>query len=141
MSNTIVVKMVLDAIKDKQNQVNEFLRQRYISDEGDDLIIEFFKHVYNGQLIANSAIVDKVADYCQLLRDEKNFDNFSLEDIEELYRSACLNHPMDIELHLSLFHYLDAVMDQPDEAKQVLSKAVDRMEKRIEEMKLLLIQD
>ncbi len=74
-------------------------------------------------------------DYFQLLNDEQNFKEVSLEDIEQLYRLFIKAHPLDIGFYEDLAFYLNNVQDRPSEAKKILNSGINAIEAKITELK------
>jgi hypothetical protein len=86
----------------------------------------------------NSAISCKVADLCQLLNEENNFKDISLDQIRIIYEAIIDIHPYDLSFYESLAYYLINVLDKPEDAKKVLTEGVSKIEDKMNSLKEIL---
>ena len=103
-------------------------------------LIEFFVKVDKDMIFIDSAVARKVADFCQLLNEAKNFGGATLPEIEEVYRSLVNAHPFDLSLCESLATFLNNVQDQPQQAKMVLEAGIKLAEQKLIELRKLHIE-
>lgn len=101
-------------------------------------LINHLQQFESAGILANTWIVNRCADYFQLLNDEQNIEQAPLVDIEQLYMASLKIQPEDLSLREDLAVYLDVVLDRPEDAKKVLSEGILLAEQKIKRMKLLL---
>ena len=94
----------------------------------DSKIIGFFTELADRKIYLNSKVAEKVADCCQLLNEERNVASVSLEQIGKIYRVLTELNPLDLDFYESYFHFLDTIMDQPAEARKMLSTGINSVE-------------
>lgn len=135
MQSEINTKEFLNEILSIQKQVSLGIELKIDETYNDSELLSFFSFVQKEKIAASSTISEKIADYCQLLQEEKNYKNISLEMIYEVYKNASINNPFDISLYESLSYYLDAVLDKPEEAKRVLVTGIKVVEEKLNEVK------
>ncbi|NCT75944.1 MAG: hypothetical protein GXC78_15500 [Chitinophagaceae bacterium] len=135
MQSEINTKEFLNEILSIQKQVSLGIELKIDETYNDSELLSFFSFVQKEKIAASSTISEKIADYCQLLQEEKNYKNIPLEMIYEVYKNASINNPFDISLYESLSYYLDAVLDKPEEAKRVLVTGIKVVEEKLNEVK------
>ncbi len=135
MQSEINTKEFLNEILSIQKQVSLGIELKIDETYNDSELLSFFSFVQKEKIAASSTISEKIADYCQLLQEEKNYKNIPLEMIYEVYKNASINNPFDISLYESLAYYLDAVLDKPEEAKRVLVTGIKVVEEKLNEVK------
>lgn len=136
MENNINIGTLIKELLQGQNKIISVLEDNRIDAKYDDsIILEYLSKVSVDSLYFNSAIAKKVADYCQLLNEKRNFEEVSLEKIEEIYRVLIKVNPLDIGFYESLAFYLNNVQDRPEEARLILNLGISIVEKRISDLK------
>jgi hypothetical protein len=136
MNDSIHIKDLIGQLIDTQRRVISSLEDGLDERYEDQDILNYLTKARKDSVLSNSALTTKVADYCQLLDNEE--DLISLEQIEQLYRAALQIHPLDLGMYESLARYLDSVQDQPEQARSILNSGIDRVEKKIAELKELI---
>ena len=95
----------------------------------------FFSKIEADSLHANSSIAEIVADYLQLLKDESNYKNVDLEKIKSIYENLIRINPYDISFYESLGWYLHNVLNQEEEAREVVKNGISIINLKIEDLK------
>jgi hypothetical protein len=61
-------------------------------------------------------VLKVLASFLQMANNEEVLAQYNLNDIDTLYRKACLYNKFDVELHVEYFYFLFNVMDKEQEA-------------------------
>ena len=85
MQYEINVKEFLNEILSAQKLVTKGIELKIDETYNDSELLSFFSFVKKEGMAASSTISEKIADYCQLLKEENNFKDISLEIIYEIY--------------------------------------------------------
>ncbi|MFT3678466.1 MAG: hypothetical protein QM781_21400 [Chitinophagaceae bacterium] len=137
MQKQIDGKKFVSDILLNQKKVYELLKKGLKKDYTDEDIIDFFLKANENNLLASSKIGERIADFFQLLWDDsENWSSATLEVIEEIYKSAIECNPYDITLYESLAHYVDAVLDKPEEAKDLLKQGLEKINLKLREVEV-----
>lgn len=135
MQNTINIEDFIMQVIEYQAKTIELLRIGVEERYDDYDIINYFVESKRDFLFINSAISKKIADYCQLLNNEKNFDKISLAQIQTIYEGLIKINPLDLSFYESLAFYLNNVQDRPEEAKGVLRSGIEFIQTKIADLK------
>lgn len=110
------------------------LKEEYTDAE----LINHLQQFESAGILTNTSIVNRCANYLQLLNDEENIKQTSLVEIEQLFRASLKIQPDDLSLREDLAVFLEVVLDRPEDAKKVLSEGILLAEEKIKRMKLLM---
>ena len=75
------------------------------------------------------------AESLQLLKDESNYKNVDLEKIKSIYENLIRINPYDISFYESLGWYLHNVLNQEEEAREVVKNGISIINLKIEDLK------
>jgi hypothetical protein len=117
------------------NQVKNILLNKIEENYLDEDLLKFLEISENEHLLANPEIVKKVAVCLQLFNNEKYYNQVSLESVKELYSLLIDISPYDISLYESLGYFLDNVLGETDNAKQVVSLGIEKISSKVAELK------
>jgi hypothetical protein len=136
MNNQIIdIKSFVELIIQAQEKSRK-ITEHQIEPEYDDFeILSFFSEIEAESLHANSSIAEMVADYLQLLKDESNYKNVDLEKIKSIYENLIRINPYDISFYESLGWYLHNVLNQEEEAREVVKNGISIINLKIEDLK------
>jgi hypothetical protein len=136
MNNQIIdVKSFVELIISAQVKSRKITEHQIESEYDDFEILSFFSEIEADCLYANSSIAEKVADYLQLLKNEANYKNVDLEEIKSIYENLIRINPYDISFYESLGWYLHNVLDQEEEAREVVKNGIAIINLKIEDLK------
>jgi hypothetical protein len=136
MNNQIIdVKSFVELIISAQVKSRKITEHQIESKYDDFEILSFFSEIEADCLYANSSIAEKVADYLQLLKNEANYKNVDLEEIKSIYENLIRINPYDISFYESLGWYLHNVLDQEEEAREVVKNGIAIINLKIEDLK------
>src|SRR5690606_33196348 len=138
MSNEFTSSHLINQVLEYQQKVIDCLNHNIGEEYNDALILEYFTKAKEDWLFVNSAVAEKIADYCQLLDRKENFEQVSLEQLKEIYKSLLDIHPLDIGPYESLAFSLTNILDRPEEAKEGLRDGINIDEWKISELKSIL---
>lgn len=132
-----MIKSFLKELISTQKKVVKAQNHKLKSDYSDDQIISFFLDLKDDHLLANGELANKISEYLQLLKEEKNYDQFSLEELKDIYFLLLKIHPLDISLYGAIFYYLNNVLNEPVQAEKILQKGIEKIERQITTLKAL----
>ena len=107
----------------------------------DHKMLTFFSDLSERKIYLNAKVAEKVADCCLVLNEEKNVESVSFEQIGKIYLTLIEHNPLDLDFCESYFYFLDAVMDQPGEARKVLSTGIKLVEQKLRQLRKKLEDD
>ncbi len=134
-NQSIDIKNFVESIISAQKKAKKIIEHQISSEYDDSKIISFFSLIETESLYANSSVAEKVADYLQLMKDEINYKNVDLAEIKSIYENIIDMNPYDISFYESLGWYLHNVLDQEEEAKEVVNKGIIIINSKIEDLK------
>lgn len=135
MEEKLNISQLIEQLIECQKRITPMLDYNIDEIHNDSDILDYFSKIKMNLLFINSSIAKKVADYCQLLNEEKNFKEVSLEQIQEIYKGLIKIHPLDIGFYESFAFYLNNVQDQPEEARLILGSGISIIEEKINKLK------
>jgi len=135
MGNSIISNAKNDISRSNQQILTILFEQSLGEDYSDENILNFIRQIEKNNLISNSRLVKKVADYLQLLNSPENCDQVSLEEIGKIYATLIELNPDDISYYESLAYFTDSVLGDSIEAKRIIKIGIDRVQGRLNFLK------
>jgi hypothetical protein len=84
----------------------------------------------NLNILSNEKIMSIVADGLQMIDDQDQLMSFSLEDIKSIYQLLVKYYPDNIQYQIDLIEYIHNVLDDTDESKRLVAKAINEIDQK-----------
>jgi hypothetical protein len=84
----------------------------------------------NLNILSNEKIMSIVADGLQMIDDQDQLMSFSLEDIKSIYQLLVKYYPDNIQYQIDLIAYIHNVLDDTDESKRLVAKAINEIDQK-----------
>ena len=128
ISNNIAIRKLTDDISEKFND----------REDADRLIPEIVEIIRASNF--NPALGVSFASLLQLATRKEFIDQYTLEDIREIFLSLLALQEFNLEGYIEAASFEWAVMNNPDEAKDIIEIGIEKAESKIRELKELLFE-
>lgn len=127
----------IDNFIDQNKAILSFLDKIGRDYENADKNLALFKD-FLIQTKYNAALGNDLANFLQCLNKEQNFSDFHLSDIRRLFDSLFKIEEFNIDTYLEAGHFEWAVMDNKENAIEIIKRGIARATEKVGELQRLL---